>query len=215
MLKKSILYLGLSAVIGSSAAIAGYMGDISPQEAFERASTEENVYILDVRTGQEWKWVGHPGPNGLADSKGKGLSFNSGAGLEDKVVNIAYWFEDGQGGWIRGDDEFIDGPDQKGPQPYFDPDVIARFGDRTDYVLLTLCRTGGRAEFAAKHLGNLLYTTYRIEHGFRGDQNDETWPGPDTLYRDVNGWVNSKLPYNDNKDGADYCPSDICPPPNQ
>jgi rhodanese-related sulfurtransferase len=210
MLKKSILYLGLSAVIGSSAAIAGFEGNISPQEAFERASTEANVYILDVRTGQEWKWVGHPGPNGLADSKGKGLSFNSGAKLVDnsgtepknKVVNIAYWLDDGQGGFIKGDDEFIAGPDQKGPQLYFDTDVMGGFG--TDDILLILCRTGGRALLAAQHLGNLGYTTYRIEHGFRGDKNDETKPGPDTLYQDVNGWVNNKLPYNGDFAGAYY-----------
>jgi hypothetical protein len=55
-------------------------------------------------------------------------------------------------------------------------------------------------------LGNDVgYTTYRIEHGFLGDQNDETKPGPDTLYRDVNGWVNSKLPYKEGSAGA-YVP---------
>jgi rhodanese-related sulfurtransferase len=171
------------------------LGDISPQEAFEWASTEANVYVLDVRTGQEWKWVGHPGPNGLADSKGRGLSFNSGAGLEGKVVNIAYWLDDGQGGFIKGEDN--------GPQGDFDFDVDDTFSPND--ILLTLCRTGGRALLAAQHLGDDLgYTTYRIEHGFQGDANDETKPGPDTLYRDVNGWVNSKLPYNDVAAGAYY-----------
>jgi len=194
MLKNSIIYLGVFALLGSSAAIADYRGDISPQMAFERTSTEANVYILDVRTGQEWKWVGHPGPNGLADSKGKGLSFNSGTGLEEKVVNIAYWLDDGQGGFIRGEDN--------GPQLYFDTDVTNILS--TSDILLTLCRTGGRALLAAQHLGSLGYTTYRIEHGFQGDANDETKPGPDTLYRDVNGWVNSKLPYNADANGAYY-----------
>jgi len=190
MFKRSIIYLGVSALFAASGAIAEYKGDISPQEAFERASTEANVYILDVRSGQEWRWVGHPGPNGLADSKGKGLSFNSGAALEGKVVNIAYKLDDGAGGLF---DNYA-----------FDTDVIDRFKDSTNYVLLTLCRTGVRALAAAEQLGELSYTTYRIEHGFQGDANDEAKPGPDTLYRDVNGWVNSKLPYNDDKTGAYY-----------
>jgi rhodanese-related sulfurtransferase len=188
MLKRASLYLGLAAVLGSSAAIAQYKGDISPQVAFERASTEANVYILDVRTGQEWRWVGHPGPNGLADSKGEGLAFKSGAALEGKVVNIAYKIDDGAGG-LDANLAFV-------------TDVGSTF--TTNDILLTLCRTGGRALDAAQDLGDLGYTTYRIEHGFRGDANDETKPGPDTLYRDVNGWVNSKLPYNDDPTGAYY-----------
>ena len=199
MLKRSLFYLGVSAVLGSSVAMAQYEGDISPQEAFQWASTEGNVYILDVRTGQEWKWVGHPGPNGLADSKGKGLSFNSGAGLEGKVVNIAYWLDDGNGGFIKGPDN--------GPQDYFYSEVTGKFNSND--ILLILCRTGGRALLAAQYLGDptgLNYTTYRIEHGFQGDANDETKPGPDTLYRDVNGWVNGKLPYNDDSSGAYYPP---------
>lgn len=182
------IYLGLFAVLISSAAIAEYKGDITPSEAFVRASAEANVYILDVRTGQEWRWVGHPGPNGLADSKGKGLAFNSGGELDGKVVNIAYLLDNGAGMLVA--------------NPAFDTDVIDRFS--TNDILLTLCRTGGRALTAAQELGVLGYTTYRIEHGFQGDANDKTKPGPDTLYRDVNGWVNNKLPYNDNATGAYY-----------
>jgi rhodanese-related sulfurtransferase len=188
MTNRSKISLGLAAVLFSSAAIAEYAGDISPKEAFVRTSTEANVYILDVRTGQEWRWVGHPGPNGLADSKGKGLAFKSGAELDGKVVNIAYLLDNGTGGLV--------------PNLAFDTDVNSRFS--TDDVLLTLCRTGGRALNAAQDLGALGYTTYRIEHGFQGDANDKTKPGPDTLYRDVNGWVNSKLPYNDDRTGAYY-----------
>ena len=105
-----------------------------------------------------------------------------------KVVNIAYMLDNGAGGLVA--------------NPAFDTDVNSRFS--TDDILLTLCRTGGRALTAAQELGALGYTTYRIQHGFQGDANDKTKPGPDTLYRDVNGWVNSKLPYNDNSTGAYY-----------
>ena len=188
MLKISKISLAALIVFCSSAAIAEYQGDISAQEAFERTSMETNVYILDVRTGQEWRWVGHPGPNGLADSKGIGLSYNSGAGLEEKVVNIAYKVDNGLG--VLTDNLA------------FSTDVGEKF--TIDDVLLILCRTGGRALSAAQELGALNYTTYRIVHGFQGDANDETKPGPNTLYRDVNGWVNSNLPYNDNPSGAYY-----------
>ena len=150
MLKGYIIYLGVFAVLGSSAALADFGGDISPQEAFERASTEANVYILDVRSGQEWKWVGHPGPNGLADSNGKGLSYKSGANLEGKVHNIAYKVDNGAGG-LTGNLAFT-------------TDVNAQF--TTDDILLILCKSGVRALAAAQELGSLTYTTYRIEHGF-------------------------------------------------
>ncbi|MEA3410591.1 MAG: hypothetical protein U9R74_03525 [Pseudomonadota bacterium] len=178
MLKRPIIYLGLSTVLGISTASAEYTGNISPEDAFERASTEATVYILDVRTGQEWRWVGHPGPNGLSDSKGKGLAYRSGAGLVGKVFNIAYKVDNGTGGLPL--------------NVSFTTDVSDIFS--TDDILLTLCRTGGRALSAATVLGDLGYTTYRIEHGFSGDPNDETKPGPDTNYQDVNGWVNDKLP---------------------
>jgi rhodanese-related sulfurtransferase len=188
MLKRYIIYLGVFAVLGSSAVTADYKGGISPQMAFERTSTEANVYILDVRTGQEWRWVGHPGPNGLADSNGKGLSYNSGANLVGKVVNIASKVDNGSGG--------LDG------NLSFTPDVGEQF--TIDDILLILCKSGVRALAAAQELGNLGYMTYRIEHGFQGDKNDETKPGPDTLYRDVNGWLNNKLPYNGDSAGAYY-----------
>jgi rhodanese-related sulfurtransferase len=188
MLKRSILYVSLAAVLGSSTAIAQYEGNISPQEAFERASTEANVYILDVRTGQEWRWVGHPGPNGLAGSKGEGLAFKSGAALKGKVFNIAYKIDDGAGG-LDANLAFV-------------TDVGSTF--TTNDILLILCKSGVRALDAADKLGDLNYTTYRIEHGFQGDKNDKTKPGPDTLYRNVNGWVNNKLPYNEDSTGAYY-----------
>ncbi len=187
MLKRSIIYLGLYAVLGSSVAIAEY--EISPKEAFERASTEKGVVILDVRSGQEWKWVGHPGPNGLADSKGEGLSYSSGSNLEEKVFNIAFKVDNGVGGLTKNES--------------FVGDVVEKF-NVNDHTMLLLCRSGTRAEPAAALLRSLGYTALWIEHGFQGDKNDETKPGPDTLYRDVNGWVNSKLPYNGDPAGAYY-----------
>ena len=182
----SIVLIG--GIAGS--ATAQFEGLINPRDAFEWASDDKDVYILDVRTSEEWRWVGHPGPNGLADSQGKGLGYKNGSMLEDKVVNIAYKIQknDGTAGLMM--------------NPWFTQDVDLEFDG--DEVLLVLCRSGVRAQAAADDLGDLGYTTYNIEGGFEGHTNDETYPGPDTGYLDVDGWVNAKLPYSYDPAGGYY-----------
>ena len=180
----------------SSVAQAAFEGYISPKDAFNWASTDDNVYILDVRTGEEWMWVGHPGPNKLVGSKnGKahGLNYNEGGYLEGKVVNIAYWFQkaDGLGGLE--------------PNPSFINDVMGEGFDPNLHILLVMCRSGGRANLAANDLANVEgFTTYNIYAGFQGHKNTEDYPGPDTGYQDVDGWVNEGLPWNQSKDGGHY-----------
>lgn len=172
-------------------ALAEFEGLMAPKDAFEWASNYDDVFILDVRTSDEWRWVGHPGPNGLADNNGRGLAYNNGAMLPGKVVNIAYKIQVNNGT-----------PALTG-NPYFVEDVEAAF-DPAEVVLLVICRSGSRAEAAALDLEPSGFTTYSIEGGFEGNKNDETRPGPDTLYRDVDGWVNAKLPYNYDTAGGYY-----------
>jgi len=205
MLKKSLIALAISAVFGMSTANAERGTDVTPEEAFEIASKDSNVYILDVRTGDEWKMVGHPGPNGLANSNGEGKAYRNGADLVGKVYNLSFWLSDPYGGWIWGSSKEY-------PQSDFDTDLMSEnypFVQGTD-TLLILCRTGGRAALAADYLGGATgpfnFKTHRILNGFVGFPNDKTYPGPDTNYRDVNGWVNDKLPYNDSSVGAYYPP---------
>lgn len=195
----------------SSVAQAAFKGYISPKDAFNWASTYENVYILDVRTGEEWFWVGHPGPNGLVGSKnGKahGLNYNEGGYLEDKVVNIAYWLqaESDKNGNFQFKPNGSGDPDNI--YDYFIEDVNSSFDpvDNLDPgdILLVMCKTGGRAQQAADLLGSLGYTTYNIHHGFQGDANKKPQPGRDTGYPDVNGWVNEGLPWNRDKKGGYY-----------
>ena len=124
--------------------------------------------------------------------------------LADKVVNIAYYIPSAANTSVwypNGTDfeQFIMDVESKFPlKPLDDGNYYS------DYILLLLCRTGGRAAAAAERLRALGYTTYTIEWGFQGPANDETYPGPDTGYQDVYGWVNAKLPYNGNKEGGDY-----------
>jgi rhodanese-related sulfurtransferase len=56
---------------------------ITPEQAYELATTYMDIYILDVRTAAEWKWVGHPGKDG----------YGEGADLTGKVINISYFIE--------------------------------------------------------------------------------------------------------------------------
>jgi len=171
-------------------AVAQFEGLVDPRDAFQWASNYDDVFILDVRTGEEWRWVGHPGPNGLADSKGKGLAYRSGALLGGKAINIAYMIQ------------VNDGTPALTLNPLFVEDVMATFD--SDAVLLVMCRSGGRAQSAAEELGALGFTTYNVEGGFEGHNNTDAYPGPDTGYHDVDGWVNAKLPYNYNSDGGYY-----------
>jgi len=141
--------------------------NVSPVQAYNMAIDGDNVYILDVRTVAEWKWVGHPG----GDKSGYG------AELDNKVVNIPYWLE------IK--------------PPYHDPiwpvenhkfiiDIHQRFSD--DVVLITMCRSGGRSEMAAADLEQAGYTVYNMSTGFEGGKDDDG-------YRTVSGWKNDGLPY--------------------
>lgn len=181
----------------SAAAAAGFNGDIDPVEAFDWVNADENVVLLDVRTPEEWRWVGRPGPNGLADSRGKGKAYNNGAGLnDDNVIFISYRIASVEEG-MAGDTALIY---EKGLpiNPDFEADVATILGSPADApTLLLICRSGGRATDAAEFLGDDLgYDTYNIEGGFEGTTNTSEHPGPDTGYRDVNGWRNAKLPWN-------------------
>lgn len=190
----------------SAAATAGYNGNIDPVSAFDWLNADEYVVLLDVRTAEEWRWVGHPGPNGLADSKGKGLAYNSGAGLiasgeGANVVNISYRVASVTQGATDSTTPIYE---QGLP---INPDFVAAVEDELGNLqsaptLLLMCRSGSRAEEAAELLGDLGYDTWNIEGGFEGTSNTSEYPGPDTGYRDVNGWRNAKLPWNQDPSGG-------------
>ena len=71
----AIVMLALMAFAGNAFAY----GDVIPSDAADMV-TDEGAFILDVRTPQEWNWVGHPGQNKLGE----------GAYLEGYVLNVAY-----------------------------------------------------------------------------------------------------------------------------
>lgn len=161
--------LGFGVLALSSSAVCAFQ-DITPTEAYGWATADENVFILDVRTEAEWRWVGHPGQNKLpADLGGP-----EGAELNGKVVNISYLI------------------DQKGQlinNKHFVKDVDDLFESNPGVVLITMCRSGSRSISAAEALEAAGYlNVYNMATGFEGGKDERG-------YRTVNGWKADGLPY--------------------
>ena len=67
MLKKiALCCAGIVVFVGSASTLYAFQ-NVTPQEAYEMAISDPDVYLLDVRTIAEWKWVGHPGANKAVD----------------------------------------------------------------------------------------------------------------------------------------------------
>lgn len=139
----SVVTLALGMTFLGAAAAQAYT-DITPAEARAWAASDTNVYILDVRTEAEWRWVGHPGKNKLGD----------GDDLVGKVVNIAYMI-DTKGGFAV--------------NPSFVSDVAEVFASNPDVVLITMCRSGQRSIAAALALEAVGFANaYNMVTGFEG-----------------------------------------------
>ncbi|MCJ7600591.1 MAG: hypothetical protein MUO63_03705 [Desulfobulbaceae bacterium] len=159
----AIVTLALMAFAGNAFAY----GDVTPYEAADMVA-DEGAFILDVRTPQEWNWVGHPGPNKLGD----------GEYLEGYVLNVAY--EVYHEGYSKGDVLIVN--------TQFVKDVKRLLSK--DDVIITICRSGGRSVKAALALEAAGFTNvYNMLTGFEGvtDANG---------YRTNNGWKVDGLPYN-------------------
>jgi rhodanese-related sulfurtransferase len=146
MKKLTLLICAFTMMLAGFAAPVLAFDDVTPAQAYEMASTNPNVYILDVRTDSEWTWVGHPGVNAVGD----------GAGLEGKVVNISYEIE------VKGNLVV---------NPCFLKDVDEVFEGNPDLVLITMCRSGGRSVAAANLLEPAGYQVLNMVTGFEGGKD--------------------------------------------
>jgi rhodanese-related sulfurtransferase len=162
--------VGVCSLLASSSLYAWQ--DVSSDEAYLCATDDSDCYILDVRTDEEWRWVGHPGVN----------KAGYGAELEGKVVNIS-WL-------IMWRDELVE-------NWRFLRDVKRTFGWRDrDVKLITMCRSGSRSKAAADALEAAGYrNVFNMTHGFEGDRDPSG-------YRIRNGWKMDGFPYNDSGEGA-------------
>jgi len=142
-MKYKLLWLGvLFFLIPATSALS--FDTIDPDEAYEIVTTDANAFILDVRTKDEWRWVGHPGANKL----GEGVALNG------KVINISYFIE------------------RQGQFPVFNMnflnDVDEFFRDYPDATLITMCREGIRGAFAAALLQDAGYNVMNMGEAFEG-----------------------------------------------
>jgi rhodanese-related sulfurtransferase len=206
MKRLCILILGAIFTL-SSVATALAFDDILPENAYDMLNTEStsnnpdnssnnpdnsssnsNTYILDVRTPDEYCWVGHPGEDNCGN----------GAFLVGKVVHIPFklWVFDAK------TQQYV-----KELNKFFDEEVVRRFNPGDTIILM--CRSGGRSVDAAneleadsvraaKRLEELdLYYIYNMIEGFEGGRNKD-----DCKHRTLEqGWKNKGLPYIDNDAG--------------
>jgi rhodanese-related sulfurtransferase len=162
----AIVMLALMAFTGNAFAY----DDVTPSVAAYMV-TNEGAFIIDVRTPQEWNWVGHPGENLLEEPEG--------TYLEGYVLNVAYMVY--HEGYSNGDVLIIN--------TQFVKDV-ERLLNKDD-VIITMCRSGKRSVDAALALEAAGFTNvYNMLNGFEGDKNTVTG------YRTENGWKVEDLPYN-------------------
>lgn len=180
-MKKLSIVTG-AALLAASGTVLAYE-DITPTAAYDWVnSPDANVVILDVRTREEWGFVGHPAPN---DADGD----TPGTGLAGKVHNVSLKVEDK--GLLVDNKWFLD-------------DVKKLFADNPNVTIITMCRSGKRSVAAAKVLEAAGFNVFNMVGGFEG--------GRDTLgYRGKanSGWKNSGLPYLADCDGRGYVPRSV------
>ena len=163
-----IIMLTIIALVGNSFGDdIVYQGDVTPTQAYYMV-LDQGAFILDVRTPQEWNWVGHPG----ADAIGNGEY------LKGHVLNVSY--EVYHEGYSKGDVLIVN--------TQFVKDVKRLLGK--DTTIITMCRSGGRSVSAANALHYAGFTNvYNMLTGFEGGKDDYG-------YRTVSGWKVNRLPYN-------------------
>jgi rhodanese-related sulfurtransferase len=143
---------------------------VTPQRAHEmwKADTE-TVHILDVRTFEEYIFVGH-------------FEFA-------KNVPLVFPHFDPDGPSMPGR--------PPGCSADFNPDFVARVQEAIDpsHTVLCMCATGARAAMAVNLLAQSGYMkAYNIVSGFEGDRVDD----PGSVFHGKhmrNGWKNAGLPW--------------------
>jgi rhodanese-related sulfurtransferase len=148
MKKSFFLTVCIAVLFAFMAAVpASAYEDVTPAQAYDLAAYGSGgavYYIVDVRTAEEWKWVGHPGKN----------KAGIGAELEGKVVNVSYK--------IAHKDLFI-------VNPSFLTEINELFGAvKENVVLITMCRSGDRSVLAATLLEMNGYRVMNMLTGFEG-----------------------------------------------
>ena len=172
--------------------------------------TDPNAYLLDVRTPEEWFWVGHPGKNKIGE----------GDYLEGKVINVAYKvfvydIKEGKYTCIL--------------NKFFTTDVLKAIENlgTSNPLIITMCRSGHRSVSAGEGLEEpfplrllrlirygrtpesvraarkLEANGINVKNMLTGFEGGKDERGYRTLEQ---GWKNLGLPYNYNPEGAYWRP---------
>ena len=64
-MKKQIITIAMLALMAFAGNAFAY-DNVTPSEAADMVA-DDGAFILDVRTPEEWNWVGHPGENKLCE----------------------------------------------------------------------------------------------------------------------------------------------------
>lgn len=145
-MKKLISILSIAIFCAVFATSAFAFENVTPTEAYDLATSDANVYIVDVRTIAEWQWLGHPGAN----------KADEGAKLDGKVVNISYKIEN-KGETIV--------------NPSFMNEINEMFAENANITLITMCRSGKRSVAAATLLEAAGYNVKNMVTGFQGGKD--------------------------------------------
>lgn len=164
-MKKLMMILSIAIFCGIFASSAFAYEDITPADAYDLATSNPDVFIVDVRTDEEWTWVGHPGANALGE----------GAELDGKVVSVEHKKVNRNGELVI--------------NRRFVKEIDCLFDEDPNVILIMMCRSGGRSIEAALRLEEAGYTNImNMVTGFEGSKDIYG-------YRTVNGWRNDGLPY--------------------
>lgn len=142
-------FYSIGAVIAlalSSATVSAYE-NVTPNDAYNLATSDPDTVILDVRTRYEWGFVGHP----AEDKTGFG------AALDGKVANVAFMV--------------VDGSDLS-PNKYFIEDVKKLMESNPNMKFITMCRSGSRSKAAAEALEAAGIPVSNMLEGFEGGKDD-------------------------------------------
>lgn len=191
-MRHSIISILLTGVIGfsSSSLLAGnatpnipeqkqtqlglYM---SAQDAFEAKKSDANkVLFVDVRTPEEFEYVGHATP----------VDIN----IPFKKTDYSQWDSKKNVYAMVNNDNFL---------MDLESALDARSLDKSATIVL-MCRSGDRSAVAANVLAKAGYkNVYTVYDGFEGDVAKS---GENTGKRTVNGWKNAGLPWEYHMDKA-------------
>lgn len=163
-MKKTLAFAVLALVAATSQAEA--FTNVTPQEAYNMLASGQAI-MIDVRTPEEYAWVGHPGKNKL----GEGIEIAS------AVINIAWEIEKPGKGY-----ELI-------VNNLFTVDVAA-LNLASNQPIITICRSGVRSVAAAQALEAEGYTSlYNLVGGFEGGADSKGYRTKPA------GWKNLGFPY--------------------